>query len=178
MGWFAIKSNDPSKVASTVGLRSSHSANWQEGIEAAYEKGLVFVTPPVRDWVCIVGNHAAERNDRAPVEAISKDVVQLSSTFGEAQGFASHRVVEYHHWMLAKKGRLLRCFAYVGDRGEILAISGELTEVERQLRLFGRSLQRPPNEDDVMVVAAGWSFNPTELTERSAPPAMGLLGKL
>jgi hypothetical protein len=79
-----------------------------------------------------------QRDGGPAVEAISKDIVTLSATFGEAQGFASHRVIEYHHWMLARNGRLVRCFAYIGETGELLANNGSLTDAEHKLRLFGQ----------------------------------------
>lgn len=179
MGWIAVKSTSTSKVASSVGLRSPRSANWREGIDAAYNNGLVFVAPPVSGWVCIVGEPTMHKNGNPSVEAISKGVESLSSTFGEAQGFASHRVIEYHHWILAKEGRLIRCFAYIGETGELLANDGPLTDAEGRLRFFKLSKEQwQPSEADVMAVAGAWSFDPTQLTPQIGSAALGVVGRL
>jgi hypothetical protein len=53
---------------------------------------FVFVTPPVRGWTLVVGWWAMGQGDRASLENIVRTVEELSSTFGEAQGFASYRV--------------------------------------------------------------------------------------
>jgi hypothetical protein len=179
MGWIVVKSTSSAKVVSSVGIRSPRTASWQEGIDRAYNAGLVFVSPPINDWVSVVGERLMQRNGRSSVEVISKEVVSLSSMFGEAQGFASHRVIEYQHWMLAKNGRLLRCFAYIGETGESWANTGSLTDAERRLRFFSLPQEQwQPNEQDVMAVASGWSFDPTLLTATSGSASLGVLGEL
>jgi hypothetical protein len=107
-GWITVRCASSERVASATGIRSTRSATWQKGIDAAYNRGLLFVTPPVNEWVCIVGESTL---GNPSIDAISKQVAGLSYTFGEAQGFGSHRVIEYHHWMLAKGGSLIRSFA-------------------------------------------------------------------
>jgi hypothetical protein len=179
MGWIAVKSTSRAKVVSSVGIRSPRTASWQEGIDSAYSAGLTFVSPPIDDWVSIVGEQLMQRNGRSSVETISREVVNVSSMFGEAQGFASHRVIEYHHWMLARNGRLLRCFAYIGETGELLANIGSLTDTERGLRFFSQPQEQwQPDEQDVMAVASGWSFDPTLLTATSGSASLGVLGEL
>jgi hypothetical protein len=135
----------------------------------------MFVTPPVQGWVCAVS--WALMGDPS-VAAISQKLVRLSRDFSEAQAFATYRVIEYHHWMLARRGQLIRNFAYLGESGELLANMGALTLAERKLKFFGLPRERwSPDESDVMAVAKGWSFDPTKLTERSGPAEMGILGK-
>ena len=107
-------------------------------------------------------------NDNSSLDTVSRDVANLSSAFGEAQAFATHRVIEYHHWMLAKSGHLIRCFAYIGETGRLLANTGTLTDAESKIKLFKLPQERwQPNESDVMAVAADWSFDPTQLTSKS-----------
>jgi len=82
IGWIAVKSTSTAEVASSVGIRSPRSAGRQEGIDAAYNNALAFVTPPISGWVCIVEEPTMHRNGNPAIEAISKAVVSLSSNFG------------------------------------------------------------------------------------------------
>ena len=112
-GWIAVRSTDTKAVAESLSTRSQRPANWRDGIDAAYRGGdSIFIGPPVSGWVCVVGEWSAGTGNRRSVESIMKTVADLSSPFGEAHGYASHRVIEYHHWIRAEKGRVLRCFAY------------------------------------------------------------------
>jgi hypothetical protein len=87
-----------------------------QGVDAIYDRKelarptLVFVTPPVEGWTFAVGAWAFG-DDRRSLENVVDIVRDLSSTFGEAQGLASHRIVEYHHWILARNGHIERSFA-------------------------------------------------------------------
>jgi hypothetical protein len=73
------------------------------------------------------------RRDRQSIESLEKQLADLSSTFGEAHAYATHRVIEYHHWMLARNGILLRSFAYLGETGEVLSNTGPVTVTELKL---------------------------------------------
>lgn len=183
MGWIAVRSTDLKAVAESLPLREQRPANWHDGIDAAYKSGppnsSVFIAPPVNGWICVVGWWAAGTGDQNSVEAVAKVVSDLSFRFGEAQGFATHRVVEYHHWILAKQGRVQRCFAYLGERGEILCKSGQITDAERKLKFAGLPPdQWMPGEQDVMTIAGGWSFDPSQLSPVSAVSANGILAKV
>jgi hypothetical protein len=93
--------------------------------------------------------------------------------------YATNRVIEYHHWMIAKEGRLIRSFAYLGESGEILANVGPVTDVERTFGFFNLPQERwHPTEADVMAVAAAWSFDPTRLSSHSGPAKLGILGRI
>jgi hypothetical protein len=175
IGWIAVRSTDIKAVADSVPGRSRIVAGWRDGIDAAYEGSSVFVTPPVNGWVCIVGEWAAGLGDRRSVESIAKTVAELSTRFGEAHGYATHRIVEYHHWILARGGRAYRCFAFAGESGEILCQTGPVTSAEKKLRFASLPLdQWLPEEEDVMTVASGWSFDPSKLSAASAPAATGI----
>ena len=178
-GWISVRTTDMKAVAKSLPLRSERAANWKHGIEAAYEGDTVFITPPVNGWICVVGEWAAGMGDRRSVESVARTVSGLSSRFGEAHGYATHRVIEYHHWIMAKQGRVVRCFAYIGETGEILCQTGPLTDAETTLPCASLPPdQWIPNEEDVMTVASVWSFDPTKLSAESAPPAMGILARL
>ena len=148
-------------------------------VEAAYGGNAVFVSPPVGDWVCLIGQWAMGTGELAGLEGVAGVVASLSSQFGEAQGFATHRVVEYHHWISARGGRVTRCFAYLGERGELLADRGAMTEAEREMRFEELAeFTWAPGEEDLMAVAAGWSFDPTSLGVTSGPAGAGILGRV
>ena len=193
MGWITVRSTDIRAVAETLPIRSQSPANWHDGIEAAYNGGSVFITPPVNGWISIVGDWAMGTGERrsvlsvsAPsgisrhsVEKIAQIVADLSSRFGEAHGYATHRVTEYHHWILAKQGRVVRCFGYIGESGEILCQTGAVTDAEKKLQYASEPPdQWLPDEQDVMTVASGWSFDPTKLSAASGPAATGIIARL
>lgn len=81
--------------------------------------------------------------------------------------------------MLALNGRLIRCFAYLGETGELLANTGPLTPAEGRLGLFKLPIEQwQPSEADVMAVASAWSFDPTQLTPEIGSRSVGVVGKL
>jgi hypothetical protein len=179
-GWIAVRSTDPKAVAESLPVKSQTPASWHDGIEAVYRDGRsVFVTPPVTGWLCVVGDWAAGTGERQSVEKIAKIISDLSSRFGEAHGYATHRTVEYHHWILAKAGQIVRCFAYIGESGEILCQSGSVTSAENKLRYASLPPdQWLPDEQDVMTIASGWSFDPSKLSAASGPAASGILARI
>ena len=181
MGWLAVKQAKSVDVASFLKIKNLRSASWVDGVEAAYNSGadVVFVTPQVNGWVLVVSLWAMGAGDRRSAEAIGQLLGQLSSKFGEAQGFATHRVIEYHHWMLATNGHLQRSFAYIGESGEVLVNSGALTDSERKLRFISKPAEQwNPTEEDVMTVATGWSIAPTSLTTKTGTSELGLIGTI
>src|ERR1700731_4197105 len=93
IGWIAVRSTDLKAVADSLPVRSRTAASWYSGIQAAYKGGSVFITPSINGWICIVGDWSAGTGERRSVESIAKIVSDLSSRFGEAQGFATHRVI-------------------------------------------------------------------------------------
>ncbi len=120
--------------------------------------------------------------DEQGVREVERLIARISAEFGEVQAFATHRVVEYHHWMLARNGALVRSLAYIGESGEVLADSGEPTPVEigfdwYPLRRDDSDLDEEepedegtwPDEEAVMKVAGEWSINPQLL--ETFPPA-------
>lgn len=178
LGWIAVRGTDIRAVANSLPMRSQADANWHDGLAAAYNSDVVFVAPPVNGWILVVGQWSFGTGAQSSVEALTKTIAGLSARFGEVQGFGTHRVVDYHHWIMAKQGRLARCYAYVGDKGEVLCQSGAVTEAEKVR--FGNKppMQWSPDERDVMAIAGAWSVDPSKLSESSAAPALGIVGKI
>jgi len=132
-------------------------------------------------------------NDDNPegIKELKKTLNVLSTEFGEAQSFATHRIVEYHHWLKSTNGETTRIYSYIGERGENITVFGELTEPEIGLNLFN-SLSEEAESDQyweredldyadeqlVMKIAEKWSVNPTKLTERTdIKNESGIVGK-
>jgi hypothetical protein len=174
--WLAARTDDTAAVARALQLTQVTELSWEEGIEAS-DHDVVFVSPPTEGWVLAVGFELA---DHPP------DVVALSAQLGtEVQFFATHRVVEAHHWEHAATGTLKRRLRYVGERNEAQAI-GEPTAIERDLGLDWTT-ERPspppdeaavPDEETVMQVAAAWGIDPRELADTPTSSNTGLAGHL
>jgi hypothetical protein len=194
MAWIAIRTPDREAVVRSLELRDTRETSWQEGIDTIYRDGsLLFITPAVKEWTMVVGWWTAHAGDEQSPAAVEELVTRLSTEFGEAQAFATHRVVEAHHWILARDGRLLRSFAYLGESGRVLANKGEPTGAEQSMNF--RVLSAPeeldeqelrgalpnddewwaPNEEDVMSVAGHWSINPQDLGTSLITTGQGLL---
>jgi hypothetical protein len=186
MGWFAIRNADKERILSALGLTIIKEIGWDEGIDTIYSEyeDIVFVTPAVNDWTFVVGRWTVSIGEEDGVHDVEKFITNLSTQFEEVQAFATHRVVEYHHWMLAKNGSLVRSFAYVGESGEVLNNEGELTQIEKSYdwdHLDGSEWLSDeetdmeeldediwfPDEETVMEVAGSWSINPTTFEELS-----------
>jgi hypothetical protein len=136
-----------------------------------------FVSPPTQGWVLAVGVKLAYH---------PPDVVALSAQLDtDVQFFATHRVVEAHHWEHATTGTLARRLRYVGERNEAQAI-GEPTAIERALGLDWTTEQPSPPPDDaavpdeeaVMQVAGVWSIDPRDLADTPTSSSTGLAGRL
>lgn len=180
--WFAVKSNDAAAVAAVFGDPNPQPCNWKTGIDRAYTltlKQFGFVTPPIDGWTLVVGWKLPSADAKGSEEAVLRLIDRLSKQFGEAQWFASQRVVEYHGWARSTHGRTTRHYSYVGDKGETLYSEGEPTAAEPAHLVDTRGTERAdavvPTEETVMQIAAAWSIDPTTLEQRQLAPSLGLL---
>jgi hypothetical protein len=191
MAWLALDTTDTDAVATALGLRGPQAATWAEGIEAASQSSI-FVTPPLGDWTLAVGAGLFPP-DRA--DAFVKPLLErLSRQFGDAQYFCTHRDVDLHVWARARKGRLVRGYGWLGQKGLTLWDEGGQTKEERDFgfRSFdrqsavverGQVMNVPtdvmrPDEGGVMQLASLWSIDPTTLDEQFKEPEKGLLGNV
>lgn len=192
MAWLAIKSSDARAVLDLLALENIQPANWKTGTIAAYH-GHVFVSPPIHGWVLVACYQLPELNDQSEVDKLTPLMSKLSETFGEAQYFGTHRVVEYHAWARYVDGKEVRAFSYLGERGEILADHGEKSAAELELgytyfdpacpeansdAYWEREDLCYPDEEHVMEIAGLWSVNPSHLEEEKLPASAGWIGNL
>lgn len=188
--WIAVKTNNKSELSKILGLKNSKPSNWKSGIENAYENS-VFITPQIGDWTLAVGMGLPLGDSQESIKKLEKVLNELSSEFGEAQFFGTHRVVEYHNWMKSVNGKIERVYSYVGESMENIKVYGKPTEPESKLNLFN-SLSEEAKSDEyydredldyadeelVMKIAEYWSVNPTKLTERTdIKNELGIVGK-
>lgn len=191
--WLAVKTSHKEKVAEILGLKETHPENWKTGIEEAYN-GKVFITPQIGEWTLVVGYGLSGKNSKSELDEANsyKDKInKLSSQFGEAQFFATHRVTEYHLWAKSLNGQTVRVYSYVGEKGENILIEGQPTTVEKKYKLvntfskeaknekyFERTDLVTPDEELVMKIAANWSIDPSTLEGRKdIKPGLGILGQ-
>lgn len=171
MAWLTIQNTAPEDIIRKIQLPDVQPVEWDKGIEEVYKRygkeNVIFITLEIKGWVFLVGFYLFDLNSRdGKLERLKSRMIELSSVFDETQAFATHRVSEYHHWVLAKNGEIKRCFAYSGTSGEVLYNEGKLTEAEKMFpwdRLcdYHSALKAwYPNEDDVMTIAGKWSINP------------------
>lgn len=188
--WLAVKSNDKKRIIEILDLKNIQEANWKSGIEIAYNEG-VFITPQVGQWTLVVGMRFMKNGGSLKdVNELEIKLNQLSLEFGEAQSFGTHRVVEYHHWMKSVKGKTVRIYSYLGERGENIKVFGEPTKAEKGLNLFN-SLSKEAASDSyweqedlvyadeelVMKIAEEWGINPTKLSQRNdVNDELGIIG--
>jgi hypothetical protein len=179
LAWLAVDSTDTDAVATALGLQEARPATWAEGINAAYQSS-VFVTPPLGEWTLAPGA-ALFPPDRA--EAFVKPLLErLSRQFVDAQYFCTHRAAGLHVWARARKGRLVRGYGWLGDKGLTLWDEGAPTKEERDFGLVFTDGRSPagacPDENAVLQIANHWSIDPTSLDEEFTEPQTGLLGSV
>ena len=132
--WIAVKTDNKERLAEILELKNIQSSNWKSGIEAAYND-RIFITPLIGQWTLTVGMKLAN-GQLEDINKLEKILNKLSSEFGEAQSFGTHRVVEYQHWIKSINGKITRTYSYIGESGENIKVFGELTEPEIGLNLI------------------------------------------
>jgi hypothetical protein len=172
--WLAIDTEDTKRVVKALKLRHVKQVSWANGLY----KGM-FVAPPIVGWTLVVSiRPEAGQPQFVPfLEA-------LGEQFCEVQYFATHRVVDYHAWAKAVDGRLVRSYAWLGERGEVLEDLGSKTPEEEELgfQFIDRTTiagnwedAKFPGEEDVMRIAGRWSLNLQEIDAYESKGA-GYLG--
>jgi len=179
MAWLVLRTDDTDRVIEALGLTNLTPANWTSGLESAYIAGDIFVSPPVRGCVFAVGKDlfGAGNETNKSMEPFKEFLRELSTQFDEVQAFASHRIVEYHHWVLARSGSISRSFAYSGEMGEVWDDEGSKTLSEPRLHLNPDDDEfNVPDEQWVMEIAGAWSINPQNLDDEPHSSRLGMVG--
>lgn len=183
--WFAVKYGDAAIIAQLLSIKNTVESNWENAFNKINrDSRYIFITPTIGNWTLIIGNWGEEQ--------LKPMLEKLSTEFGEAQHFITHRVSEAHGWMLARNGKVIRAYAYVGDQGENIYVEGEPTDFEKQYNLvntFSEEAKDPnyferedlvfPDEEFVMQIAGDWSVNPITYNDiEDLSEGVGIIGKL
>jgi hypothetical protein len=177
--WFVVDTMNAGDVVSALGLKSVRPASWSIH---PYRHDGIFVSPSILGWTFVLGLYTEP--DWPDFRTLLED---LSRQLGEVHYYCTHRVVEFHGWVKAIGGRIVRGYAYLGERGELIMDEGELTSEEVELgfdRFQNRRSEelgdwenmKAPMEKDVMRIAGKWSLNPQELGAYE-PEGPGYLGR-
>jgi hypothetical protein len=145
----------------------------------------------VNHWVFVVSYNLPKPDWESGTEAWTLLLSSLSKSYGDAQYFVTHRVVEYHAWVRFTEGKEVRAFAFLGESGKTLADRGSKTAGELELgydylshdsqdamseSYWARDDVSFPDEDHVMEMAGKWSINPTLLEKSGLPRGVGWIG--
>jgi len=180
--WLAIKSRNLKAVQSALGLHNAKPCSWLEGL-AGDEK--LFIAPPVRGWIIVLGSGLPEPNH--DVDACFCFLLEMSRKLGRVQFFNASRILHHHAWIQADHGRILRAYAWAG---RTLWNQGKPTLAEQELRLkcfdytdpaqpFPFSMQESVtgNVEKVPLLAARWSLDPAAIDERFLEHERGVAGE-
>ncbi len=180
MVWVAVNSTDHDKIADILKIKNKKQCTWQEGVAAIYTSNQVYMTPSIGGWTLIAGFGLPNGDSEESIKEVENMLKSLSKLFGQAQFFATHRVVDFHCWIGATNGKIDRAYAYLGEQLETIVLKGKPTELEREIKLFdskSKEAQKEsyfdreeifyPDEEFVMKIAGKWSVNPTTISSRN-----------
>jgi hypothetical protein len=180
--WLAIKSRNLRAVQSALGLHNAKPCSWLEGL-AGDEK--LFIAPPVKGWIIVLGSGLPEPND--DVDVCFRFLVEISRKLGRIQFFNASRILHHHAWVQAEHGRILRAYAWAG---RTLWNQGKRTISEQELGLkcfaysdpaqpFPFGMQDPiaANVEKVPLLAARWSLDPAAIDEHFLEHERGIAGE-
>jgi hypothetical protein len=193
--WLAVRTEDTRGLAEKLALTDQQAANWSTGVEASYNQSEthVFVSPSVHGWTFVVGAALPDVGDPKRPDKCTPLLQELSTLYGEACYFGTHRIVEFHAWILARNGQVIRKYAYLGEKGITLWDEGKQTEEEKALgfrffadkpppgqgdEYYARKDLRHPKEEDVTRLAGRWSIDPTTIDQLEAEKSVGIVGRV
>jgi hypothetical protein len=180
--WLAVRSRNLLAVQAALSLHQPKPCSWVEGfINADY----LFVAPPVKGWVLVTGAGLPEPSQ--DVDACFRFVVDLSRKLGQVQFFSANRYAQYHAWVKAEHGRIVRAYAWAGMT---VWQQGNSTVEELELGLHCFDYAEPAllecatcldlfqsNVHKVPLLAARWGLDPALVREHLFLNECGVVGK-
>jgi hypothetical protein len=180
--WLAIKSRSLPTVQSALGLNNPKPCSWLEGMNGN-EK--LFIAPPVKGWILVVGSGLPDPSE--DVDACFRFVLALSRKLGQVQLFTASRVLQYHAWVKAERGRIVRAYAWAR---KTVWQQGTRTAAEKDLDLkcfdyaepaervsFSQPEVAAVNVDKVPLLAARWSLDPGHIDGHFLEKEQGVAGE-
>lgn len=180
--WLVVKSRNLFAVQRALSLHSPQPCSWLEGFTNADK---LFISPPVKGWILVFG--VGLPRPREDVDASFRFVLDLSRKFGQVRFFSADRRLHHHAWVKARKGRILRAYAWAGTT---LWHQGNPNPAERELDLscfdYAEPLQEisskldavaDANVEKVPLLAARWGLDPAVVLRRFPFNEYGVTGR-
>lgn len=179
--WLAVRSRNVHAVQMALGLHNVQPCTWTEGL-AGEEK--LFVAPPVKGWVLIIGTNLPDPAD--DVDLCFRFLTGLSHKLGHVHYFKANRVLGHHAWVRVEAGRVVRGYAWAGkalwNQGAPTRAEGELGMkcfhyFESPNQMFDEFDVAASNVEKVSLLAGRWSLDPGAVDERLFEHAYGIAGE-
>src|SRR5215469_5267825 len=179
--WLAVRSRNVHAVQMALGLNNVQPCTWSEGL--AGEERL-FVAPPVKGWVLIIGSNLPDPAD--DVDLCFRFLISLSHKLGHVQFFKANRVLGHHAWVRIEAGRVVRGYAWAGkalwNQGKPAREEGELglrcfQYFETPTQTFDEFDVAASNVEKVSLLAGRWSLDPGTVDEHLFEHAYGIAGE-
>ena len=179
--WLAVRSRNVHAVQAALGLNNAQPCTWLEGLSGD-EK--LFIAPPVKGWVLIIGSGLPDPAD--DVDVCYRFLTGLSHKLGHVQFFKANRVLGHHAWVRVESGRVTRGYAWAG---KTLWNQGTPTRAEEEygMKCFqyfespGQTFDQfdiaTANVEKVSLLAARWSLDPTSVDEHLFEHVYGIAGE-
>ncbi len=182
--WLALRGQSLQAVQSALAVHNPRACSWSDALAAPFEPRL-FISPPVRGWILVMGCDLPDPAD--DVDECFKFLTDLSRKFGEVQFFSRNRAVGHHSWARLENGVVIRAYAWAGETSWN---QGTQSDAERALKLYclpyttnSETLGIPDRErlalntERVVRLAAAWSVDPTSV-EGATLESKGIAGDL
>lgn len=178
ISWLAVRTANPERVQTVLGLSHSIPCSWSEGMAGEHE---FFVSPRINGWVIVTGVAIPGSDD--DIDECFRFLISLSRQLGHVQYFFAEKFTHHHAWARVDDGCVTRAYAWTG---ETLWNQGAKTlpEIDLGLNCFGYGEDCPSldiaetNCEKVAALAARWSLDPAAVDERSLDHAAGVAGQL
>lgn len=179
--WLAVRSRNVHAVQMALGLHNVQPCTWVEGISGDER---LFIAPPVRGWVLIIGSGLPDPAD--DVDVCYRFLTSLSRKLGHVQFFKANRVLGHHAWVRVEDGEVMRGYAWAG---KTLWNQGLTTRAETEFGLkcfqyfespdqtFEESEIAATNVEKVASLASRWSIDPASVDEQLFEHAYGIAGE-
>src|SRR3569833_1588669 len=179
--WLAVRSRNVHAVLVALGLHIVQPCTWSEGLSGE-EK--LFIAPPVKGWVLIVGSGLPDPAD--DVDVCFRFLTSLSQKLGHVQFFKANRVLGHHAWVRLEDGQVMRGYAWAGLT---LWNQGLTTRAETEFGLkcfdyfespdqtFEESEIAAANVEIVASLASRWSLDPASVDDELFEHAYGIAGE-
>lgn len=179
--WLAVRSRNVHAVQLALGLNNAQPCTWVEGL-AGEEK--LFIAPPVKGWVLIIGSTLPDPAD--DVDVCFRFLTTLSHKLGHVQFFKANRVLGHHAWVRVEGGRVVRGYAWAG---KTLWNQGTPTRAESEFGMkcfqyfespeptFEQSDITIANVEKVSLLAGRWSLDPATVDEQLFEHVYGIAGE-